>query len=161
MYTWEQICEDRRFQDLPFKTETNARGQVLLTPTALHQGGTSCQIARILAHLLPRGELVIGCAVQTAGGVKRANIAWVSPELWTKVRDAYASSPAPEICVEVISKSNTWEEMMIKRQLFIGAGAREYWLCDKQGQMRFFDGAAELAESGACPGFPREIPSRR
>lgn len=46
------------------------------------------------------------------------------------------------------------EELMIKRQLFIAAGAREYWLCDKQGNMGFFDGVKELDESVMCPGFP-------
>jgi hypothetical protein len=48
--------------------------------------------------------------------------------------------------------------MQSKRLLFIGAGAKEYWLCDKQGRLRFFDGARELSSSALCPRFPKELP---
>ncbi|MFM2175940.1 MAG: hypothetical protein RL015_38, partial [Verrucomicrobiota bacterium] len=39
--------------------------------------------------------------------------------------------------------------------------AKEYWLCDKQGNMRFFDGVKELDQSMMCPGFPKLLPARR
>jgi Uma2 family endonuclease len=107
------------------------------------------------------GEVIVECAVETADGVKEADTAWVSEALWEKVQDLHASSPAPEICVEVISKSNSMEELMTKRQLLIAAGAKEYWLCDKQGNMRFFDGVKELDQSMMCPGFPKLLPARR
>ena len=161
MYTWEQLCEDKRFQDLPFKIETNARGQIIMSPTWMYHGSNANRIARLLEKLLPAGEVIVECAVETADGVKEADTAWLSDALWDKVKDRPTSSPAPEICVEVISKSNTFEEMMNKRQLYIGAGAKEYWLCDKQGNMRFFDGVKELDASVLCPDFPRLLPSRR
>jgi len=160
MFTWEQLCEDKRFQDLPFKIETNARGQILMSPTCMYHGSNAYRIARLLERLMEGGEVIVECAVETADGVKEADTAWVSEALWEKVQDMAASNPAPEICVEVISKSNTWEELMNKRQLFIGAGAREYWLCDKQGNMRFFDGMKELEASAACPEFPKILPGR-
>lgn len=160
MFTWEQLCEDKRFQDLPFKIETNARGQILMSPTSMYHGSNAYRIARLLESLMHQGEVIVECAVQTADGVKEADTAWVSEELWHQVQDAACCSPAPEICVEVISKSNTWEELMHKRQLFIGAGASEYWLCDKEGNIRFFDGITELETSHACPGFPKKLPPR-
>jgi Uma2 family endonuclease len=161
MLSWEQLCEDKRFQDLPFKIETNARGQMLMTPTALYHGSNANRIARLLENLMGDGEVIVECAVETADGVKEADTAWVSEALWEKVQDLHASSPAPEICVEVISKSNSMEELMTKRQLLIAAGAKEYWLCDKQGNMRFFDGVKELDQSMMCPGFPKLLPARR
>lgn len=161
MYTWEQLCADKRFEDLPFKIETNARGQIIMSPTWMYHGSNAYRIARLLEKLLPQGEVIVECAVETADGVKEADAAWLSDDLWAKVKDRPTSSPAPEICVEVISKSNTLEEMMNKRQLYIGAGAKEYWLCDQQGNMRFFDGLRELDASELCPGFPKVLPDRR
>ena len=161
MLTWEQLCEDKRFQDLPFKIETNARGQILMSPTSMYHGSNANRVARLLESLMGDGEIIVECAVETADGVKEADVAWVSEELWARVQDMAASSPSPEICVEVISKSNSMEELMNKRQLFIAAGAREYWLCDKQGSMRFFDGVRELEQSVMCPDFPKLLPSRR
>lgn len=132
-----------------------------MSPTAMYHGSNANRIARLLEQLMQDGEIIVECSVQTADGVKEADVAWVSEGLWPKVQDQACSSPAPEICVEVISKSNTWEELMNKRQLFIGAGATEYWLCDKAGNMRFFDGVNELETSVACPGFPKILPPRR
>lgn len=48
--------------------------------------------------------------------------------------------------------------MQAKRLLFIGAGAKEYWLCDKEGTLRFFDGQKELEQSQVCPLFPKQLP---
>ncbi|MBX7209493.1 MAG: Uma2 family endonuclease [Verrucomicrobiaceae bacterium] len=161
MHTWEQLCEDKRFKDLPYKIETNARGQIIMSPAWMYHGSNVNRIARLLESFLSSGEVIVECAVDTADGVKEADTAWLSDALWDKVKDQPTCSPAPEICVEVISKSNSLEEMMYKRQLYIGAGAKEYWLCDKEGNMRFFDGVKELESSILCPEFPKLLPPRR
>lgn len=30
--TWPQICEDPRFEDLPYKVETNRLGKIIMSP---------------------------------------------------------------------------------------------------------------------------------
>ena len=161
MMTWPDLCADKRFQDLPFKIETNGRGQVLMSPTFFYHGNHAGRIHSILEQLLPEGMAVVECAIITSDGVREADVAWLSEALAEKMEDVYACPEAPEICVEILSQSNTVEEMMLKRQLFIAAGTKEYWLCDRKGRMRFFDGIMELPQSKLCPEFPRELPKRK
>ena len=160
MLTWDDLCNDKRFADLPYKIELNGRGQILMSPTSNYHGHHAARIAMLLDGLLPKGEIISECAVQTADGVREADTVWCSPERWEIIKDETASSVAPEICVEVISRSNTAAEMMAKRALYIAAGAKEYWLCNREGEMRFFDGTKELEQSVMCPAFPRVLPKR-
>lgn len=156
--TWAELCDNPRFSDFPAKIELNGRGQIIMSPTRKYHGRLAYRIARLLDELMPEGEVLVECAVETADGVKEADAAWLSPALSAATEDVYACTPAPEICVEVLSPSNSEEEMQAKRLLFIGAGASEYWLCDKQGRLRFFDGTRELTGSALCPRFPKELP---
>ena len=64
---------------------------------------------------------------------------------------------APEICVEVISPSNTASEIEEKKQLYFEAGAKEVWLCDDDGTMRFFLPGSLVPASLLCPDFPVRI----
>jgi Uma2 family endonuclease len=158
--TWAELCEDKRFADLPGKVELNARGQIIMSPTKNYHGNHAFRIGNLLEQLMCGGEVVVECAVETEDGVKEADCAWLSQQLWDKVKDDYACTPAPEICVEVISPSNTEAEMMIKCSLFIKAGALEYWLCDAAGSLRFFNAQSELETSILCPKFPKSLPKR-
>ncbi len=161
MITWEYLCNDKRFQDLPFKIELNRRGQIIMSPTYVYHGSHANRIARLLEKHLPKGEVVVECAVETGDGVKEADVAWLSPALAKKNANALTCIPAPEICAEVMSPSNSMEEMMGKRQSYIAAGAREYWLCDREGNVRFFDGTKELPRSQMCPKFPKKLPVKK
>jgi Uma2 family endonuclease len=52
--------------------------------------------------------------------------------------------PAPPICVEIVSPSNTATQMEEKRALYFASGAKEVWVCERDGKMRFFDSAGKL-----------------
>jgi Putative restriction endonuclease len=66
---------------------------------------------------------------------------------------------APEICIEILSPSNTQAEIDEKRALYFDAGAVEVWICNLDGSMSFFVGAEHLASASAlCPSFPGNIP---
>jgi hypothetical protein len=69
---------------------------------------------------------------------------------------------APEICVEVLSPSNTEAEVREKTALYFDAGAREVWHCTSSGAMKFFRlGKAQPARiSHLCPKFPAKIELR-
>jgi len=155
--TWKELCEDKRFQDLPFKVELNAQGQILMSPTSNYHGSYGFRIGRLLFEHLKSGEIVVECAVETSDGTKEVDVAWLSDARWAQVRDDFSCKVAPEICVEVLSPSNTDAEMMRKRELYFEVGASEYWLCDRQGSLRFFGVEGELAGSRLCPQFPRSV----
>ena len=66
---------------------------------------------------------------------------------------------APEICIEVLSRSNSREEMLGKMKLYFAAGASEVWLCGEEGDMEFFTSARPeaLATSPLCPDFSAQL----
>jgi Uma2 family endonuclease len=155
--TWKDLCLDSRFQDLPYKIEINGRGQIIMSPTRNFHGFFAFRIGELMRQHLPDGEVIMECAVDTADGTKEAAAAWVTRERWDIIKAEYSSSIAPEICAEVMSRSNTRQEMMQKRDLYLEAGAREYWLCHEDGKLEFFDSSGQLQHSKMCPNFPKAI----
>ena len=51
---------------------------------------------------------------------------------------------APEICVEILSPSNTLAEMDEKKELYFARGCKEFWVCDSEGTMKFYKNTGEL-----------------
>lgn len=63
---------------------------------------------------------------------------------------------APEVCIEVMSESNDWDEMDEKRALYREAGAEEVWIVTEEKNIRFFaDG--ERDTSDVIPGVPNRL----
>jgi Uma2 family endonuclease len=62
----------------------------------------------------------------------------------------------PEICVEILSPSNSVEEMVEKCALYFEAGAKEVWLCGMDGEITFY-APEHSVHSGICRDFPRQI----
>jgi hypothetical protein len=48
-------------------------------------------------------------------------------------------------------------ELEEKRPLYFEKGAKEFWLCDDGGNIRFFDPERELERSELFPEFPGRI----
>jgi Uma2 family endonuclease len=69
---------------------------------------------------------------------------------------------APEICVKVLSPSNTLPEIREKMALYFDAGAKEVWLCKKSGLIEFFIGTASASAKASilCPKFPARVELR-
>jgi Uma2 family endonuclease len=59
--------------------------------------------------------------------------------------------------VEVISSSNTADEMKEKRELYFEAGAKEVWICRSTGVMTFYNSTGKLAQSVLFPSFPKKV----
>ena len=98
--------------------------------------------------------------IQTAEGVRVADVAWISHERRAPYHRATVLPIAPEICVEVISPSNTREEMLEKMTLYYAKGAQEVWLCNESGHMEFFTALSApepVPASLLCPAFPKQI----
>jgi len=47
--------------------------------------------------------------------------------------------------------------MTEKSQLYFEAGAKEVWLCNEDGVMRFFNTQQELTRSELVPEFPEKV----
>ncbi len=154
---WKEVCEHPSLKNLPFKIELDEQGRIIMSPVKLYHSGLQSEIEYLLRSLLKNGKPLPECAIKTSKGTKVADVAWVSFALWDKIKREAEASTSPELCVEILSNSNTQKEMLEKQQLYFAAGAKEVWLCDEQGTMRFFNQQGQLARSEFVPEFPIKI----
>jgi Uma2 family endonuclease len=151
---WQEVCEHPSLQNLPFKIELNERGQILMSPVKVYHSAFQGKISRLLPD---NGIVLPECAIKTTKGTKVADIAWCSEQRFKIIEREAECSVAPELCVEVISSSNTKMEMEEKRQLYISAGAIEFWVCNEEGEVMFFDANGQLKNSKLVPTFPNKV----
>ncbi len=155
---WQEVCENPLLKDLPFKVELNHWGQIVMSPAKSAHSVLQWHIQRTIYDLIGKqGEVIPECPIQTSDNVKVADVAWISPQRYAQVKDEIAYSQAPELCIEVISASNTEQEMLIKRGLYLEAGAEEVWLCSPQGEIRFYDASGPIDCSRLIPAFPSQV----
>lgn len=130
-----------------------------MSPAKLYHGAFQSEIGHILKSIRKQqGKVVAGCAIGTERGTKVADVAWFSQERWEAVKDEFESPVAPEICVEIVSESNTEKEFSEKMGLYFEKGAREFWLCEKDGTMRFWDRRqGRVPKSLLMPEFPDKV----
>jgi Uma2 family endonuclease len=157
---WAEILADPQWRDHSYRIETNEFGQIVMTPPAggPHSGRQENIQVELRGSL--GGRAIPECPISTIAGVKAADIGWYSLERYASVRGQIAFETAPEICVEVISPSNTDEEMQAKRHLYFDSGASECWVCDQEGRMTYyFKDSPETpqTQSRLCPDFPETI----
>jgi Uma2 family endonuclease len=154
---WQEVCADPHLNNLPYKIELNERGQILMTPVHLYHSAFQGKIIKHFNLLLETGEAFPEFAISTEKGTKVADVVWCSDALWRQIKHEKESSVAPEICIEVLSSTNTVAEMAEKKALYFKQGAEEVWICDKEGNLRFFVLAGEIDQSVIVPLFPKFI----
>lgn len=154
---WQEVCEHPNLKDLPFKIELNEYGQVIMSPVKVYHSAFQGELEHLLRSHLPQGKTLPECAIATAQGTKVADVAWVSPERFRIIKTQDECSVAPEICIEVVSSSNSASEIKKKMDLYFKQGAQEFWYCDKNGNMSFYDQSGPLAKSSLAPDFPARI----
>ena len=155
--TWQDIVENPSLAGLPFKIETNEFGQVVMSPTKYLHGIFQARLSRLLESHLPNGIVSNETAIETRKGVKVPDVAWSSFAFFKLHREEFALSNATEICIEVISKSNTVREIVTKRKLYFERGALEVWTCDLDGNVHFYNVQGELEHSLLASKFPKLV----
>ena len=76
--TWEDIIADRSLRDLPYKIETNRYNKIIMSPASFWHSDYQAEIVTLLLKLIPGGKAPAQCAIQTAEGVRVADVAWIS-----------------------------------------------------------------------------------
>jgi len=154
---WHTIVDDPLLSELPYKVETNRRGQIVLSPHKNHHSRQQKLILKRLDSLLQPGEAFPEWALATSEGVKVPDVIWASDSRLDEMEETGdPATLAPELCVEIMSESNDWEEMDEKRRLYREAGAEEVWVVGADGSVRFF-GDDELDRSELAPDFPSSM----
>lgn len=158
---WSALCADPQLADLPYKVETNERGQLLMSPASTPHSVLQAEVTFRLRLAVEAsglgGKVLTEGAVLTSQGVKVPDVAWISEEAWQGRSSQSLLMIAPTICIEVMSPSNSQAEMMDKSALYFTHGAREVWILDGTGQMRFYDSQGARAGSAILPDFPSEL----
>jgi Uma2 family endonuclease len=154
---WREIVDDPLLSEVPCRVETNNRGQVVLSPHPNRHTFLRKAVQKKLGALLSGGEAFQGLAIATIGGTKQADVLWASDDRLAEMKETGdPTTLAPEICIEVLSASNTAGEIREKRELYFESGAEEVWVIDEDDDVRFF-GQEEMEESALVPNFPAEL----
>ncbi len=112
---WQEVCANPNLKNLPFKIELNEYGQIVMSPMKVIHSLLQGEIERLLSRLITGGKVFPECAIATEKGTKVADVVWVSDGRLQQIKYEIECSIAPEICIEVLSDSNTEAEMMAKK----------------------------------------------
>src|SRR5271165_5760745 len=152
---WNDFLADRELLRLPERIEIDACGRLIMSPhpDALRRK-EGFRITSLLEALLPGDGAYPEQSILTSEGIRIADAIWINPGRLHELLEApdQPLSPAPDICVEILS--NIRAEIDQKRALYFTAGAREVWICDQDGHVRFSAPEGEMECSVLCPEFP-------
>ncbi len=144
---WAEVVADRTLRDLPYKIELNAWGKIEMSPASNRHGLLQARITSELARQLSGGEVITECSVLTQIGVRVPDVVWASAQFLDVHGEVTPFPRAPEICVEIVSRSNSEDEIEAKTAAYLAAGAREVWTVSEDGAMRYFDARGEQETS--------------
>lgn len=125
---WSEVIDNPLLRDLPFKIELNKFGKLLMSPASNEHGRIQSRLAAALLIQLPEGEVITECSIQTSDGVKVADVAWLSAAFIQEFDFVTPYPKAPEICIEIVSPSNSNVEIQSKIDLYLAKGAQEVWI---------------------------------
>jgi Uma2 family endonuclease len=157
---WSEILRDHALAKLPNRIETDRHGHIVMSPPpAFKHSRRQDRVIGLLHQLLPDGQTLPECPVSTADGVKAIDVAWLDGKRSENAQDPAVLAHAPEICIEILSPSNTAAEITEKRALYFDSGAVEVWICSVDGGFTFFVGPDDpQLNSVICSAFPDRIP---
>jgi Uma2 family endonuclease len=157
---WSELLADPELARIEGRIETDRHGHIIMSPPpAPSHGCYQSEIAHLLREIVCEGRVITECPISTADGVKAADVAWASSGCMRNLGNRACFPQAPEICVEVLSPSNTRAEIDEKMALYFDAGAQEVWVCARTGAMTFHERNKErpIKNSRLCRAFPKQI----
>ena len=144
---WSEVINNPILKDLPFKIELNKFGKLLMSPASNSHGRTQMKIGNQLSAKLPDGEVISECSIQTSEGVKVADVVWASNEFIKTFAYKTPYPKAPEICIEIVSPSNSKAEMAEKIELYLAKGAKEVWLVYENEKTEIYTHEGQIDKS--------------
>ncbi len=143
---WSDVINDPTLQDLPYKIELNKWGVIEMSPASNWHALTQGDLLVLLRRFFQFGRVLVECSIQTTDGVRVPDVAWCSDEFLQTYGEQTPFPKAPELCIEVVSPSNSRHEMERKIGLFLEAGAQEVWLVSREG-FEFYGAEGRLERS--------------
>lgn len=149
---WSDVIDNPLLQNLPFKIELNRFGNILMSPASNQHGHIQMKVGSVLMNKAPKGEVIAECSIQTSEGVKVADVAWASAEFIDTFAYKTPYPKVPEICVEIVSPSNSKAEIAGKVDLYLAKGAIEVWIVYEDNRIDFFTHTGSIEKSHLVPG---------
>lgn len=130
---WRQLAHNRVVASIPCKVELSEKGAIEVSPPTIRHAVVQAFVSRELARQRPDGTTLTECTVETEIGMRVPDVAWASRGLMKQHRNEREFRVAPELCVEVLSPTNTRIEMAEKTAAYLAAGAQEVWVVGEDG----------------------------
>ncbi|MCU0868226.1 MAG: Uma2 family endonuclease [Burkholderiales bacterium] len=152
---WHELLADPLLADLPYKIELNAWGKIEISPASNRHGYLQMAVGAALMQALPAGRTIAEASILTDIGVRVPDVVWASPAFVAAHGFETPFRSAPEIVVEVMSPSNTVDELDEKTRAYLAAGAVEVWWVSDDGttHARTADGVRADTAYGVTLGF--------
>ncbi len=150
---WRETLENPFLKNLPFKVELNKYGKILMSPASNKHGILQYKTAEKIEDNLPNGVIIIECSILTRDGVKVADVAWASNEFMAEFGEVTPFPKSPEICVEIVSPSNSKTEMEEKTGSYLEKGALEVWIISENKTIKFYNHIGEIESSKFVKNF--------
>ena len=144
---WSEVIENPLLKDLPFKIELNKFGKLLMSPASNQHGRIQSHLAAALLNQLPQGEVITECSIQTSEGVKVADVAWLSDKFLQDFNYATPYPKSPELCIEIVSPSNSRIEIQNKIELYLAKGACEVWIVTELDNIQIYTHTGQIENS--------------
>ena len=152
---WLDLASDPLVAAIPFKVELNEKGAIEVSPGTVRHGVIQAFVARELARQRPEGTTITECPVETEIGVRVPDVVWASPTFMHEHGAESTLRSAPELCVEVLSPTNTRAEIDEKVAAYLAAGALEVWVVGDDGVPEMHAHSGRLAASSLGFELPR------
>jgi Uma2 family endonuclease len=128
-----------------------------MSPASNRHGQIQGRLSGLLWNTQQGGEIITECSIQTADGVKVADVAWASDQFIAEFGYATPYPKAPELCIEIVSPSNSQTELSEKVQLYLGKGAQEVWIVYENGEFEIFTYTGKIPLSKLAPNAQKNL----
>jgi hypothetical protein len=151
---WQQLASDPLVAAIPYKVELNEKGAIEVSPPTTRHAFLQAYVSREVARQRPEGTTFTECPVETEIGVRVPDVVWASPEFMRRHGAESEFRAGPDLCVEVLSPTNTRAEIGEKVAAYLAAGAREVWVVGEDGVPEIHTSAGRVPASAR----PRRSP---
>jgi Uma2 family endonuclease len=118
-----------------------------MSPASNRHARLQALVSAELSRQLPGGLVASEASILTDIGVRVPDVIWGSAMFMQTFGESTPYPRAPEICVEIVSPSNSDEEIREKTRAYLAAGATEVWIVAEAGTIQYFDRNGERAAS--------------
>jgi len=136
---YRALCEDPCYANIPGKIELDVWGRMLMSPASSYHTALQAELVTRLKVL--GGRVFVEAGVVTDAGILVPDVSWASDDFMRLHGFETPYQRAHDICIEVVSPSNSRKEIREKIAAYIAAGAMEVWLVyPTSKRYEFFNG---------------------